>query len=174
MTETWKAVVGFEGCYEVSDQGRVRSLDREMYQAGYVRRLRGRVLKATANAERGGYRYVTLCVHGYPRSFRVAVLVASAFIGPRPAGLETCHKDGCATRDIATNLEYKTHAANVADMAKHGTTLRGEMVGGSRLKTEDVLAIRAGTGTQEKIAATHGVSRSYVSMLRNKRRWVHV
>ena len=82
--ERWLPVVGWEGLYEVSDLGRVRSLPRNT--------TRGRVLRA--NPAANGYRQATVFRQGHPKSVYVHHLVAEAFIGPRPEGLEIRHLDG--------------------------------------------------------------------------------
>ena len=121
-TERWLPVVGWEGLYEVSDQGRVRSLDRRLQRdaMGRVRSWRGRILKPSVV---GVYPYVNLC--NGPREFRksrtVHSLVAEAFLGPRPKGMEVRHLNGNYWDPCVTNLAYGTHAENMADMRTHGT-----------------------------------------------------
>ena len=115
-TEIWRPVVGHEGTYEVSDLGRVRSLPRTTVRSnGAPFTVRGRVLSpSTSNA--GGYPLVNL--GGRPRY--VHQIVAEAFIGPRPEGLEICHRDGDPTNNRPSNLRYDTSKANTADLIAHG------------------------------------------------------
>ena len=120
-SEQWQPIPGWEGYYDVSDQGRVRSVDRIVQDYdGRLRRFRSRLIKSFPNPETGRHQ-VRLSRDGRARTFRVAALVLSAFIGPRPAGMEACHNDGCRTRDVLTNLRYDTAGNNHRDKVRHGT-----------------------------------------------------
>jgi hypothetical protein len=176
--ETWKAIPGFEGLYEVSDHGRVRSLDRVtgvLNRWGTItqRKFAGRVLQPETNHARGGYRYVNLYVDGAQHLRRVAVLVAAAFLGPRPDGQEVRHLNGQPTDDRKANLAYGTRKENAADREAHGTALRGEIHPSSVLKKSDVERIRGLRGrlAQRAIATQFGISQQHVSNLQTKKRW---
>ena len=100
--EKWRSIAGYEGLYEVSDLGRVRSL-----KFGKTKILKpGRV--------GGGYLMVVLCKDGKVRCMKVHRLVASAFI-PNPLGLETVnHIDEDKTNNDVSNLEWMSRTDNVA------------------------------------------------------------
>lgn len=120
--EVWRPVVGYEGAYEVSNLGRVRSLDRWIERVtGARQRLRGRILSIQFD---GRYESVRLKLGGAGRTVRVHQLVTEAFIGPRPDGMEVCHDDGDPRNNRVDNLRYDTHAANSQDRIKHGTQAR--------------------------------------------------
>lgn len=123
MQEAWKPVVGHEGKYEVSDQGRVRSLDRWIEcETGTPRARRwfhkGRILKARPSGT-SPYLRVSLGFRSPSRS--VHSLVAEAFIGARPEGLQICHNNGDHLDNRAENLRYDTQSANQRDSILHGT-----------------------------------------------------
>jgi hypothetical protein len=59
-----------------------------------------------------GYKYVTLYYKGRGKTRRVHTLVAEAFIGPRPDGMEVCHGNGTPTDNRAENLRWDTHKVN--------------------------------------------------------------
>ena len=104
--EEWRPVVGYEGLYEVSDQGRVRSL------------ISGRILRP-ATRRLSGHKHVMLC-----RPSQVGLvhqLVAAAFLGPRPDGAETRHLNGDSGDNRAANLQYGTRSENTEDSKRHGT-----------------------------------------------------
>lgn len=107
--EEWRPVVGFEGKYEVSDEGRIRSIRRN----GYL----NRVLMPGTN----GYLYVSLGRKVRWRS--VHSIVAEAFLGPRPNGMETCHNNGNPTDNRLENLRYDTLSANRRDTVTHGNNV---------------------------------------------------
>lgn len=117
--ETWCPVPEFEGRYEVSDQGRVRSLDMRIGAGSPTgtRLLRGRVLKQYADQ---GYARVVLTVNGKRHMRTVHRLVAAAFLGPRPDGMETCHNNGDSLDNRVENLRYDTHSENQLDVVRHG------------------------------------------------------
>lgn len=118
-SERWRPVVGYEGLYEVSDQGRVRSLPRTVVRSdGRVRAFPGQMLRPHV-AE--GRRTVTLCMDGGQRPRRVYVLVLEAFVGPPPEGMEGCHNDGDSEHDDLTNLRWDTRRGNVQDAVRHGS-----------------------------------------------------
>jgi hypothetical protein len=108
----WRPVVGYEGLYEVSDQGQIRSL-----------RL-GRILR-THPATAGGYPQLHLRDHNsVKKHLNVHPLVATAFHGPRPDGHECRHLNGDPTDNRAVNLCWGTAAENAQDRIDHGTTHR--------------------------------------------------
>lgn len=123
--EEWRPVVGWEGRYEVSDHGRVRSLDREVYLSpGKTRRRKGRVLKP--GTVRGTHEYVNLMTStpgspGSPRKTRyVHQLVLEAFVGPCPEGMQVCHWNDDGLDNRLVNLRYGTASANRVDRIRNG------------------------------------------------------
>ncbi|WP_211339176.1 NUMOD4 motif-containing HNH endonuclease [Salana multivorans] len=113
--ETWLPVVGYEGLYEVSDRGRVRSLDR-LSAAGAPQR--GRVLRPSI--AKGGYPMVSLYRDRGRSTRTVHRLVLLAFVGPEPEGAEACHRDGNPTNNALPNLYWGTHSENMHDAVRHG------------------------------------------------------
>ena len=117
MTEIWKPIAGYEGIYEVSDRGRVRSLDR-VDSIGH--RWKGQIIRSHAVSPRG-YQGVAL-YRGEPRAWQPLVhrLVLEAFVGPCPEGMEACHGDGDTTNNAVTNLRWDTPSENSYDTVRHG------------------------------------------------------
>lgn len=119
--ERWFPIPGWRGYYEVSDQGRVRSLDRTLvYRDGRITRHRGCVL---TSAPTGPLGYMTVPLHrpGMLRRCSVHALVSRAFVGPPPDGMEGCHKDGQPDKNDLSNLEWGTRSKNNCDKQRHGT-----------------------------------------------------
>lgn len=124
MSEEWRPVVGFEGRYEVSNKGRVRSLGRtETYSRILNDGKRSDVTRTkatrTISGGIGAHGYLTVRLKG--KTFTVHRLVLSAFIGPCQRGLAACHNDGNKLNNAVPNLRWDTYQANNADRAKHGT-----------------------------------------------------
>ena len=118
--ERWKPVKGHEGIYEASSHGRIRSVDRTVtYSDGRVCRRKGKVL--SVRLDKYGYQIVGLCNQGKCQTRTVHSLVAEAFIGPRPEGMEVCHNDGDRTNNHLDNLRYGTSSDNNLDQLRHGT-----------------------------------------------------
>lgn len=118
--EAWKPVLGFEGLYEVSDQGNVRSLNRTIPHGNgsSVRSLQGRTLQATPNQR--GYLTVALWADGAERRKLVHRLVLEAFLGPCPDGMEGCHRDGNRTDNRLARLRWDSHSENMRDVNRYG------------------------------------------------------
>lgn len=121
--EEWRPVLGYEGQYEVSDHGRVRSLDREIepYSGRGARSVKGRILKPYRSPR--NYFRIGLPIPNSrkQRWIRVHVLVLSAFVGPRPPGMQGCHNDGDYCNNHLANLRWDTPSSNIRDAIRHGT-----------------------------------------------------
>lgn len=121
MTETWKPIAGYEGSYEVSDHGRVRSLDRIVTGAnGIPMRISGRIRRPGTHI-RSGHKQIILRANGELFGRFVHRLVLEAFVGPCPEGMECCHNDGNPANNRLENLRWGTRSENVQDMLMHGT-----------------------------------------------------
>ena len=124
--ELWKDVVGYEGFYEVSSYGRVRSINR--YVASAIRHndmvmRKGRLLKM--NLKRNGYLTVDLSKGNRVKTISVHRLVAVAFI-PRIEGKNFVnHKNLNKTDNRVENLEWVTHLENVFHASQHGVLYGG-------------------------------------------------
>jgi predicted XRE-type DNA-binding protein len=163
--ERWLPVAGHEGLYEVSDQGRVKSLPRQTRSG-----LRGgKVLKPRFKSN--GYLQVGLHREGVMRTETVHTLVLTAFVGSRPEALQCCHSDGDPANNRLENLRWGTAKENIADKLKHGTDSRGEKHRGARLRECQVIEIRKDPRTHQEIANEMGISRSEVSNIKNRRSW---
>ena len=158
MEQQWRHIPGWEGIYEVSDDGAVRSIPRTVHFAdGRVRHFPGQA-RATY-ADGFGYRKVTLTAGQRCERTHIHVLVAAAWIGPRPAGMHVCHTDGDHLNNRCNNLRYDTPAGNVADTARHGRFNPRK-----RLSEADVAAIRElrGKAPLLDVAAQFGASKTHI------------
>lgn len=180
--EEWRPVVGVEG-YEVSNLGRVRSLDREIecphwdkYAKRFVmtrRRLRGRLLRPGPQAPCG---HLSVCL-GRGNSRLVHVLVLEAFVGPKPEGHEGAHWDDEPENNRLENLRWATRGDNLRDAVRNGRKAAGESHPLAKLTTEAVREIRLAPrryGVVAAFARRFGVSESTIRQARDGRAWRHV
>lgn len=179
--ERWLPVANYEGYYEVSNLGNVRSVTRvirawngvSLAQKTYAGRLR------TAVANKDGYRIVTLSRDNRVRHLRVGRLVLEAFVGPCPCGHECAHNDGNPHNDELTNLRWATPKENTADQIRHGTFRRakGERQGYSKLTEQqihEIKALRANRVSIARIAETYQISESHVSRIALGKTWSYI
>lgn len=119
--EEWRPVPGYEGSYEVSNLGRVRSLERSVKTTDErIRTVPSKVLKQTANRN-PGYLKVGLSRGGSVTVYRVHRLVAQVFVPGEGPGLEVCHQDGNHRNNESGNLRWGTRGDNLRDSVRHGT-----------------------------------------------------
>lgn len=122
--ENWLSVVGYEGFYEVSDEGRVRSLDRVVMSSNRhnpnlsPRRYPGKLLTPIVTGN-GDYLGVTLSRRGYTRKL-IHHLVLEAFVGPRPDGSFGLHHDDDPSNNRLSNLRWGTKGENQDDKVRNG------------------------------------------------------
>lgn len=121
IQEIWQSIDGYEGMYEVSDLGRVRSLDRVDRRG---RQWVGKVL--SPKVEKYGHLHVALSKDSEKTQINIHRLVMNAFVGPRPAGMEVRHLDGNPKNNAVSNLAYGTTSENQLDRYEHGTRKVGE------------------------------------------------
>lgn len=121
MSEVWLPVVGYEGLYEVSNQGRVRSLDRVVTKSNSRQQVVfGRILKPK---QHNGYRHVDLSANGKVRRFRIHQLVCPAFNGGPPNSeerQEIRHLNGIKLDNTPENLCWGSSSENKFDSVRHG------------------------------------------------------
>jgi hypothetical protein len=158
--EQWKNVIQFEGIYEVSDHGNIRSI-----KSGKLKKIT--IDKTTKRP------FLNLWKNNKQFVVRVHKLVMEAFVGKRPESMECCHNDGNAFNNHLSNLRWDTPKNNHADKIRHGTTNRGERCGTAKLTLEQVKAIRKDDRLQRLIAADYNIAESMISRIKNGVRWQH-
>ncbi|SKU62264.1 NUMOD4 motif [Mycobacteroides abscessus subsp. massiliense] len=118
LSERWLPVPGYEGCYEVSDLGRVRSVDRTFIRRDGVEvTYRGKLLAPNV---RDGRHYVHLYRNNRGPLCAIHRLVLEAFIGPRPEGMFGCHANDVPSDNRLVNLRWDTPSGNSRDKVRNG------------------------------------------------------
>ena len=176
MQEVWLPVVGYEGLYEVSNWGRVKSLARTCPKrsGGTIRKVPEKLLVLELNPH--GYWQVYLSKGGVGTRFRIHVLVAAAFIGPKPEGLVICHGPGGRQDNRPSNLSYKTQAENMADKYRDGTEQTGERGSMAKLTEAQVRYVRhelanGPRGTAVRLARELRVSENCIGRIKSGKTW---
>jgi hypothetical protein len=177
-TERWLPIAGYEGLYEVSDFGRVRSLDhsRPASRNSNIRTTwHGRVL---IGGSRYGYRIVGLCKNGKTTTRPVHRLVLAAFVGPRGSSVYCNHIDLNRANNRLENLEWCTPKQNSQHAMNLGRMPRGEGHGMASVFTEEkVRAARAMAldgMTTRAIGIALGIKECTVGSVLRGVKWKHV
>lgn len=153
-------IPGYEGIYQINNHGAIMSICKR--QGAKV----GRIIKGFV--KRDGYVRVYLYKNAIKRAYYVHCLVALVFLGKND-GMQVNHKDGDKSNNHVSNLEYLSASQNVKHAIDSG--LKGRMkVSGDIVHEIKNLANQ--NITNVKIAQMYGISDSYVSMIKNNKRWV--
>lgn len=186
-TEEWRSIPGFEGVYEVSNLGRVRSLDRQCTHPSKrlgVQNRKGKLISPVKVSKYGHLR-VGLHKEGVLLRKYVHQLVLLAFVGPPPVNQEVRHLNGVANDNRLENLSYGTKQENADDSRRHGTmqakgalvsaakkgisTVWCERHGMAKLTANDVHSMRQdfqkGMNTAEA-GRKYGISQAHASKIR--------
>ena len=182
VSEEWRPVVGWEDLYEVSNLGRVRSLPRVVSDSnGRTRRMPMRMRKPYVNVQHGR-RELGLKDSGRFAMRTVYSLVADAWIGAKPDGLEINHKNGDYTDDRAENLEYVTKSENLRHAYRLGLRSKPHWLAGANhwaaVLTEDcVREIRKRHKRGESLSdlsSEYGVGVPSIRRAVNRQTWKNV
>lgn len=167
MTEIWKDIKDYEGLYQVSNFGRVKSLKRKW-------RLRERILKLMLHSK--GYLFVGLFKNSKGRNFLCHRLVAKAFVSNPDNKPEVNHLDGIKTHNEDYNLEWCTPKENVQhSISKLGRIgPRGEVHGLTKLTEANIVFIRSSDLLQRELAKIFKVYQSSISRIKSKKRWKYL
>jgi hypothetical protein len=174
----WKPIKGYEGFYEVSNDGLVKSLERRVpYRIkGYTRRQKERIMKPSEDGY--GYPFVILNRGGKGKTRKVHQLVAETFIG-KEKGKQVNHKDGNTRNNHVDNLEYVTPKENTWHaITELGHRRDGEHHWHSKVINEDVKKMRkmykTGDYTQFDLSDIFGIHRGQISKILNHKSWKNI
>ena len=166
MQELWLPVVGWEGLYEVSDQGQVRSLPR--FRNG--RTYGGKVLALMMDPI---YTIVHLRDAANRRSMtsRVHTLVATAFIGPRLDGQVVRHGANGRLDNSLANLSYGTQSDNIQDRWRDGTYSIADNAARRILTSTQVAEIWLSGEPSPALALRYGVHETTIRKIWMRKNW---
>lgn len=172
MKENWKPIKGYEGLYEVSNFGRIRSLDR-IDSLGRIKK--GQELKPNFDG-RKNYLHVNLSKNGKKKSVQVHTLVANAFCNNPNKYNEINHIDECKTNNRAENLEWCTRSYNNSYGTLKDSKL-GEKNPQNKIDKSAALYIKRNYKPRDKkfgaipLAKKYGISESHVCHIASSERW---
>ncbi|MDL2273427.1 HNH endonuclease [Oscillospiraceae bacterium OttesenSCG-928-G22] len=160
--ELWKDIPGFEGRYQASNQGRIKSLQRKVRCHNGYRTVTERILRPACT--KSDPHLSVVLGKGQPGAL-VHYLVAITFLGPRPDGMDICHIDGNPINNSVENLRYDSRTENIKDVLRVGKKWR-------KLTLKDVAEIRAALAngtTGSRLAKEYGVSDTTISAIKRGR-----
>lgn len=170
MSEQWKAIPGYEGFYEVSDQGKVKAL-RRTTRNGRVRSERVLIPGYT----QGGYAKVDLSRDNESSTRMIHRLMLEAFVGPAN-GLHACHGNGIRNDNRLANLRWGTVSDNAIDRNEHSKSTKREHASPRAILTaDDVRFIRTcGLPPSELRRRFPQVKEAALAHVRSRRTWKHI
>lgn len=181
-TEIWKDIPGYEGWYQVSSTGRVKSMARSTP----TRNRWGPCLYSQPEKEifgridAYGYRRFSLSVNGKISHLFGHTAVALAFIGHRPSPEhQVAHWDGNKLNNTVENLRWATVKENAQDKIRHGVTANqfGERHSQNKLTNDAIRRIRSEPhfwGVNRALAKQYGVTEQTIGKVRRRERWPHI
>ena len=179
MNEEWREVAGYVGLYEVSDVGRVRSLERLVKQKGRAPRLFPGIVLSQSNHSTG-YKQLALSKEGVVTGYLAHRIVAAAFCD-NPLGMnEVNHIDTNKANNAPANLEWCTHKQNQEHASKKGrmSTVRGSAKGASKLTEDQAIDIKIMLSSGFRVKDIHAkypfISRTPIYEIKNGTSWAHV
>lgn len=179
MKEIWKNIPEYEGFYQASNLGRIRSILRPKTLGGILRPI----------LDTGGHLQIGLYKNGKQKRLLIHRLILETFISPCPSGMECRHLDGNPVNNKLNNLKWGTHSENSQDSIKHGTFFHPDNSGSNNghaiLRESDVHKIRkllqSGRNgrsgqkySQKEISKMFNVHRYTISMIVTGKTWKHL
>lgn len=174
--DPWKPVFGFQGIYEVSESGNIRSVNR-IDSIGRLRR--GAPMKIRNDSQ--GYKIVCLTKNAIQTNMKVHRLVLTAFCGP-PESIEKnecAHLDGNPNNNNLWNLVWATRKQNARHMVLHGRSQskKGDESSSAKLSSNDVHRIREAKlfgAFNSDLARAYGVSTGSIYLINKRINWSHI
>ena len=137
--EVWKDIPGYEGLYQASNLGRIKSLSKKLWNGHGYFYSKEKILKPglSSNKEENKRRLMVVLCKDVKKTWSVHKLIAITFLGEKPEELIICHNDGNHLNNSVDNLRYDSYKENTRDILKHDRTIAK-----SKLNIENIINIR--------------------------------
>jgi len=175
IIEEFRDIVGYEGYYQVSNFGNVKSLTRTIYKTdGTTQTFKDKIKKSTYNTK--GYLQTGLTKDTIYKTHKVHRLVAMVFLDNPCDKSQINHIDGVKDNNNLTNLEWSTASENTIHAYSTGLLVQpvGSKHFASKLTEKQVIEIRNTEGVHRIIAEKYGVTRNLITMIKNRKIWKHI
>lgn len=179
MNELWKDIPNYEGLYQASNMGNIRSLDKIVpkWNKPYKRKIKGRVLKK--HKANGGYNVVALHKNKNQKTYKVSRLIGITWKDNPDNKPEINHKNSIRTDDRAENIEWCTRSENVKHSYDKGNAnQKGEKNAYSKLTKKKVLSIRdkydSGKYSQIELSDMFNISKTTIHNVVKRKTWNHL
>lgn len=164
IIERWKDIEGYEGYYQVSNLGNVKSISRQVYHPiTNIQLINERILKPDL---RRGYKYVSVSKNGIKKGFLVHRLVGFHFLNSIEGKNEINHKNGIKTDNRVENLEWVNSSENQKHAVKIGLQFSGSKHTNSKLNDDQIIEIRDSIKSYSFLALEYNVSKSTISNIK--------
>jgi len=172
--EYWKSIIGYEGIYEISNLGSVKSLSRKIYFLNTFRIVKEKLLKPNTN--RYGYITVTLSNNCDMKTVTIHRLLANAFIDKVEGKEYVNHIDGIKSNNTIKNLEWCTIKENNKHSFDNGLNILPNGVNhyNSRFSVNDILSIRKSDLSESKLALIYKVNRATIGKIKRLERYKNI
>ena len=174
MSITWKQIPNWEGVYEASSDGEIRSMTRQILSGPYMAQSTRYGKRLRQHYSKDGYKLVSLTRPSEKsKTTQVHRLVCAAFHGPAPDGAECCHANDVRDDNRAKNLSWGTRQSNAVEMASRHR-IKGAKHPRAKLTAFQVFMLREMPGYRgiyRDITASFGISRSVLNNIRSGNNW---
>jgi len=173
--EVWKSIKGYEGFYEVSTLGNVKSLDRKIiFSDGRIRFFKGKFLNPAKT--KTGYLFIGLKKSGSIKQMYLHRIVAESFIFNKELKETVNHIDGNKQNNNLINLEWNTRKENTQHAYDTGLIKKGENGCWSKLKESEVLQIRNNIEllSNTELSIKFKVSKSLIGNIKRRKIWTYI
>ncbi len=171
MIEAWKKVGGYD-YYEVSNLGKVRSLDKVVNYRYGLRTISGKLLKQAKTF--GGYYFVILTKDNEPKTHLIHRLVAQAFISNPNKYKTVDHLDFNKANNCISNLDWCDLSTNIKRYCDANIRPVGSQLPDAKIKESDVLEIRKSNKSQSALGRQYGITQSAVHKIIYRKSWKHL
>lgn len=183
MSEIWKDIPNYEGLYQASDFGRIKTLEKVCISTSstgrvYTRTMPEKIMKPQKNNKTLHRSICLFDKFGIMRRFGVHVVILTTFKGESMVAKSLCcHKDDVADNNVPDNLYWGTRKSNGEDAVKNGRMIQSDRHSSTKLNKADVIIIKARLRDGESptnIAEDFSVSQACIRMIKIGRNWSHI